>query len=204
MSIERSWPRRRHADAMRICAVHSRSISRSWEWPPRGFAGFRLNRVQTFRKVTAQENEGFHAADAFHLADDCLGMLDDVMSEALEAEPRLAKWSRREPTYYKWFEGAVPYHFLGFRFQDRNWRTWFGAEFVFPETSGPLTWRVAGRSPRSGERSYERKLSAVCRPGGILDRERMLRSFLGGAKRLGVIRRNKWCRQWRYFRPHID
>ena len=136
-----------------------------------------------FGKVAAPKTDELNATEAFRIADDCLGVLDDVMAAAVESQPKLVKWSRWGPKYYKWLSSSrVPYHMLVFRFHDAKWRTWFGAEFVFVETPGPPAWQVSGATRKTPERYYERALSSICRKDGTLDPEKMLRSFLSGAK----------------------
>ena len=49
-------------------------------------------------------------------------------------------------------------------------------------------WEVSGQTPKISERNYEKPLKSVCGKDGTLDKEKMLRSFLSGAKRLGMIR----------------
>jgi hypothetical protein len=67
-----------------------------------------LAKVQRlFLRVTAQKNGGFNPADSFRVAHECLGVLDELMSAALEVKPKLAKWSRSGPTYYKWFTDGL-------------------------------------------------------------------------------------------------
>jgi hypothetical protein len=147
-----------------------------------------LNRVsKLFQRVTGVENTHFDPRDAFRIADDCLGLLDDVMAAAVEDHPKLAKWSRRGASYYKWREEKRGWcHYLAFRFHDANWRTWFGGQFLFQDTAAAPMWEVSGKTPKTGERSYIKGLQSVS-TDGKLDQLKMLRSFFAGAKRLGVI-----------------
>ena len=161
-----------------------------------------LKRVRKlFEKVTGRRNGGLGAEDAFRVAADCLAELDDLMSSALDAEPKLRGLSRWGPNYYKWFNDGVPHHSLAFHFHDSHWRRSCGAALVFFENGDAPIWQVSTKTPRSLERDSNRTIDSVCRDGK-LDQEKMLRSFLNGARRERVVKgptqrasvRNRACR----------
>jgi hypothetical protein len=138
-----------------------------------------LNRLhRLLRHITRTKHGSLGVGSAFEVADSCAGILGDIMRRAVEEESALSKWSRHGPAYLKWQEGAEIAHHLCFRFHDRGWKRWVGAGFVFTEGLEPGVWRPAAMTQR---RDYVEKTLAFKRisgSDGVLDQDKMLRSFL--------------------------
>jgi hypothetical protein len=151
-----------------------------------------LKRVsKLFERTTATHNTGLGAEDAFRLAADCLAELDELMTAALDAEPKLRKFSKWGPNYYKWFGpngDRDPEHLLFFHFHtgQKKWHTSCGAGFVFQANGKAPQWQLEGKVRGKPEKTFRKRIESVCRDG-LLDKEKMLRSFVRAATKIGVI-----------------
>jgi hypothetical protein len=129
--------------------------------------------------------------NAFDVADSCLHLLREVARDAREEVPSLTNWARTGPSYSKNEIDGEYYHHLGFWFHRKRGKEMVGAGLTFQQNSAWARWEVWRIQKNQGVNSNRYELIArVCRRGA-LDRGKMLRSFIKGARTLGMrIARN--------------
>jgi hypothetical protein len=137
--------------------------------------------------IESERNVALDAASAFSVGADILLLLEDVLRTARDERQELKSWVRWGPSYQKWRDedGAVSHNFH-FRVLKSGWKRWFGAGFMFKPGDSRIYWVVQG-DIGLGEPPYvQHRLGKVCMKGH-LDQERMLKSFLDGLDKSGLL-----------------
>lgn len=125
--------------------------------------------------------------NAFDVGDATLHLLREVAREARDDVPALESWSRSGPFYSKNEERGWHYHHLGFFFQRKRGKEKIGAGFSFRQNGGWARWEVWRTQSNQGfARTRLSYIRRVCGKTGALDRNKMLKSFVNGAKALGL------------------
>jgi len=124
--------------------------------------------------------------NAFDVADSCLHLLREVARDAREEVPSLTNWARTGPFYSKNNIDGRHYHHLGFWFHRQGGREKIGAGFTFRQDMAWSRWEVwrFQKNQQVDDSRYE-PIARVCRRGA-LDRGKMLRAFVKGARTLGM------------------
>ena len=95
-------------------------------------------------------------------------------------------WSRRGPLYAKTRDEDGDYwHNLGFYFRNKRNTDQLGAGFCFMQDESYARWEV-WRFSKKAVNNRMAPFKSICGKTGALDRGKMLRSFVNGARALGV------------------
>jgi hypothetical protein len=84
-------------------------------------------------------------------------------------------------------ENRDGWHSLAFQFHRKAWTEGFGAALIFMSGESWRRWEVSGWTKKAGVTSITRTISTVCDKNGVLDRDRMVRSFLALAAKQGFV-----------------
>jgi hypothetical protein len=110
-----------------------------------------------------------------------------VARDAREEVPALANWARQGPFYSKFSVDDDRFHHLGFFFHRKRGKEKVGAGFTFQQNAAWARWEVWRiQKNQNIDKSRYEPIDRVCGKDGALDKGRMLRSFVGNARALGM------------------
>ena len=141
-----------------------------------------------FFKIGLQRKVDMNPSKAFQVGESCLALLTDVVDDAVELAPQLAKWQRFGPCYSKEPDNdGTLWHYLGFYFHRDSWRQALGAGISLSRNrAANCCGRVEVGATLRFTTGWADDLSKICNGDGCWIEEKMLKSFLSAAKRHGI------------------